>query len=108
MSEENITIRFKYPWAMISVENSGYWIDAVKRSIKETDPIYGKDIFVSGRHETENLILVDNDSDKTYAIMSYETKGSEGAMVFNTIEIITSRAALAERLHNDYKSKKVA
>ncbi|WP_200251170.1 hypothetical protein [Lamprobacter modestohalophilus] len=107
MSEENITIEFRYPWAMMPVGNSGYWIDAVKKSIKATDPLYEKDIFVSGRHETQNLILVDNDSDNTYAIMSYENIGFEGAMVFKTIETIGSRTVLAERLQNDYESKKL-
>ncbi len=69
---EPIMIEFKYPWTMMPLENAGEWIEMVKDSLQPSDPLFGKDIFVSGRHESNRLLLVDNDTDDNYAIVSIQ------------------------------------
>ena len=104
MSEEKVTIEFKYPWSMMPLQSSGEWIDAVSKSLPKSDPLYGKQIFVSAKHDIKKLILVDNDSDSNYAILSYSVSKSKSE--FKTEEILASRKALAEKLKNDYEAIK--
>lgn len=58
MKDEKIIIEFKYPWKMIPLENAEEWINVVKGSLTEDDPLFKKEIFVSGRHEYEQLLLL--------------------------------------------------
>jgi len=102
MKEDEVTIEFKHPWAMMPLECADEWINAVKGSLIEGDPLFGKDIFVSGRHECEQQILIENDSDNNYAIVSVMPDG-KSKISYKTIEIIASRVALAERLSSDHK-----
>ena len=102
MNEDTVTIEFKYPWTMMPIENAGDWINAVSKSLKNSDPLYGKKIFVSGHHEFENLILVDNDTDGNYGVMSFEFKSNGNTIECRTIEVLDSRRALAEKLLNDH------
>lgn len=74
---EPIKIEFKYPWTMTPLENAGEWIEMVKSSLQPSDPLFGKDIFVSGRHDFKNLHLVDNDTDGSYAIISMQINSSK-------------------------------
>lgn len=106
MSEENIAIEFKYPWAMMPLESAGEWIEAVTKSLLEKDPLYRKEIFVSGRHELKNLILVDNDTENNYAILAYAVKEMDGGFDCKTVEIIPTRTALSDRLRKDYEDIK--
>jgi len=84
------------------LENADEWIKAVAESLEKSDPLYGKKIFVSGRHESENLLLVDNDSDNNYAVISFEVNNKAKRIDCKTIEIIFSRKSLAERLRHDH------
>ena len=84
------------------IENAGDWINTISKSLKNSDPLYGKKIFVSGRHEFENLILVDNDTDGNYGVMSFEFKSNGNTIECRTIEALDSRRALAEKLLNDH------
>jgi hypothetical protein len=101
MKEEKIKIEFKYPWTMIPLENTEEWINALKGSLTENDPLFKKEIFVSGRHEYEQLLLVENDSDDNYAIVSVRYDMKADKLICKTIEVIESRYALKERLKND-------
>jgi hypothetical protein len=103
MNEEKTTIQFKYPWTMMPLESTDEWIDAVSKSLKINDPLYGKKIFVSGRHETENLILVDNDTDDSYGIVSFNFTEESNTVEFNTVEVLHSRRSLAEKLQSDHE-----
>ena len=101
MNEENITIEFKYPWTMLPLENADEWITAVKNSLRPNEPLYRKEIFVSGRHEYEQLMLVENDTDGNYAIVSVEYGKANTSITCKTVVIFDSRKALAEKLRND-------
>jgi uncharacterized Fe-S cluster-containing protein len=103
MKEEKIIIEFKYPWTMMPLENAEEWINAVKGSLTEDDPLYKKEIFVSGRHEYEQLLLVENDSDDNYAIVSVMYDRKADKLICKTIEVVKSVYALKERLENDHQ-----
>lgn len=104
MNDETITIEFKFPWSMMPLESAGEWIDAVSGALQNTDPLFGKKLFVSGRHDSRNLLLVENDTDNTYAIVSYGVKGN--AMECATSEIILSRQALSDKLRRDFEEQR--
>jgi hypothetical protein len=102
MNEDDILLEFKYPWTMMPLENANEWITLVSKSLKNSDFFYGKQIFVSGRHEFENLILVDNDTDGNYGIMSFKMKESGNFIQFETIEVFESTKLLAEKLLKEH------
>ncbi|NEX22314.1 hypothetical protein G3480_18730 [Thiorhodococcus mannitoliphagus] len=102
-NEDEIILQFRYPWTMMPLESAGEWINAVSRSLSKTDPLYRKEIFVSARHETENLILADNDTDNNYAILSFAPKRGPNTAEFNTVEVFHSRKSLAEKLQRDHE-----
>jgi hypothetical protein len=103
MKEEKFKIEFKYPWIMIPLENAEEWINVVKGSLTEDDPLFKKEIFVSGRHEYEQLLLVENDSDDNYAIVSVMHDRKAAKLTCKTIEVVKSVYALKERLKNDHQ-----
>ena len=100
---ESITIEFKYPWAMMPLVNAGKWIEMVKNPLQPSDPLVGKDIFVSGRHESNRFLLVDNDTDDNYAIVSIQMDSSTNSYDCATVELISSREELADKLKHDHK-----
>ncbi|NBC14660.1 MAG: hypothetical protein GVY09_15260 [Gammaproteobacteria bacterium] len=103
MTDDTITLQIKYPWTMMPLKNAGEWIDAISRSLQPTDPFYGKQLFVSALHELEPLLLVDNDTDGNYAIISYHTTGELGPAHFETVAVLNSRASVADRLREDHE-----
>ena len=103
MVAEKIAIEFKFPWTMMPLESSGEWIDFLKNSLPKSDPLFGKDVFVSGRHETKQLLLVDNDTDESYAIVSIEADPNTRTYSCATVQLICSRAELARQLQQDHK-----
>ncbi len=48
--------------------------DDLEMALGSLDPLYGKQIYVSGIHESKKLLLVDNDTDESYGIVSIERK----------------------------------
>lgn len=82
------------------LEHSGGWIKMLNDSLKTSDPLFGKEIFVSGIHETKRLLLVENDTDETFAIISFSR--SENAFTCSTHEIISSRKEMADKLKKDH------
>ncbi|WP_201222408.1 hypothetical protein [Halochromatium roseum] len=99
-----ITIEFKFPWSMMPLESAGKWSEAVSGALQSTDPLFGKQLFVSARHDLKNCLLVENDTDNTYAIVNYSLK--DEAMECATSEIIVSRQALADHLRRDYEEQR--
>ena len=85
------------------LESSGEWIDFLKNSLPKSDPLFGKDVFVSGRHGTKHLLLVDNDTDESYAIVSIEADPNTRTYSCATVQLICSRAELARQLQQDHK-----
>ena len=85
------------------LKNAEEWINFIKGSLNENDPLFKKDIFVSGRHEYEKLLLVENDSDNNHAIVSVTHNKKVNKLICKTIEVIKSRSALAKRLRNDHQ-----
>jgi len=102
MNQTDENIEFNWPWTMIPLELAGEWIEEVKKGLDVNDPVYGKDIFVSGRHECENLLLLDNDSDGTYAIVKYSKAKGRGRMKFSTIEMFKTRAEVIVKLKQNH------
>ncbi|MBL3527065.1 MAG: hypothetical protein JMN27_17615 [gamma proteobacterium endosymbiont of Lamellibrachia anaximandri] len=100
--KEPIRIEFKYPWTMTYLEDAGKWIDTVKNSLQPSDPLFEKEIFVSGRHEVEKLLLVDNDTDGTYAIVGVKYNSKSRKSVCHTVEVILTSEELANRLEKDH------
>jgi hypothetical protein len=70
MKDDKIILQFKYPWTIIPLENEEELINTVKWALTEDDPLFKKEIFVSCRHEYEQLLLVENDLDDNYEISS--------------------------------------
>lgn len=103
MKDEKIIIEFKYPWTMIPLENTEEWINVVKGSLTEDDPLFKKEIFVSCRHEYEQLLLVENDSDDNYSIVSVMYDRKADKLICKTIEVVKSVYALKKRLENDHQ-----
>ena len=56
-----------------------------------------------GRHEYEQLLLVENDTDDNYAIISVMHDRKANRLICRTIEVIESSFALKERLSNDHR-----
>jgi hypothetical protein len=101
MSDQKDIIEFKWPWTMMPLEIADEWIEEIKRGLKKSEPIYKKDIFPSARKEDENLILLDIDTDSTYAIVNFAPNG-QGGLTCSVVEILPNRKALKERLHKDH------
>lgn len=87
---------------MMPLELAEEWIEEVKKGLEVSDLIYGKDIFVSGRNDSENLLLIDNDSDGTYAIIRYSKAIGGVCLKCSTIEIYQTSAEVAKRLKKDH------
>ncbi len=103
MSTKPITIEFKYPWTMVPFEFSDEWIEIIKNSLKSTDPLFKKDIFVSGRHEFEKSLLIENDTDDNYAIVSINKKIGSQEYICTTKELFSSRQEYANKLQKDHE-----
>ena len=88
---------------MMPLGNAEEWIHAVKGALPKEDPLFKKEIFVSGRHEHEQLLLIENDTDENYAIVSVTYDRKANRLICRTIEVIESRYALKERLSNDHR-----
>lgn len=101
-TKEPIKIEFKYPWTMTYLEDAGKLIDTVKSSLQPSDPLFGKKIFVSGMHEIEKLLLVDNDTDNTYAIVGLKYNSKNQKSVCYTIEVILTIEKLVAKLKQDH------
>ena len=102
MNQTDKEVEFNWPWTMIPLELAEEWIEEVKKGLDVNDPIYGKDIFVSGRNESENVLLVDNDSDGTYAMVRYAKAIGSVGLKCSTIEIFKTSAELALKLKQDH------
>ena len=102
MTTKPINIEFKYPWTMTWIESVGDLIEMVKSSLKPSDPLFGKEIYVSGKHEYKQLLLIDNDTDDTYAIVSIVTDSSQKGYYCKTLEEISTTDKLAEVLHHEH------
>lgn len=102
MDQSEEKVEFRWPWTLMPFESADGWIEEVKNGLRVNDPLYGKDIFVSGRKEGENLILVDNDTDGTYAIVRFEAAPGGLALKFSTIEILKTSKELAIKLKKDH------
>jgi hypothetical protein len=100
MNEDKVVIEIKWPWTMLPIAVTDDWIEAIKEGIAKTDPIYGKEIFPSARHEEQNLVLVDNDTDGNSVIMSFQ-RNKTGKLKFDVIETLVTPTDVANRL-NEY------
>ena len=103
MVDEVKKIEFKSPWTMIQFEDVDMWINLVKNALKPSDPLFKKDIYVSGRHEYNKLLLVDNDTDDNYAIVSVGFNQNSQKYICSTVELISSTKELANKLQHDYE-----
>ncbi len=97
MSDEKIVITYKWPWTMMPLESVGKWIEAVKDGLQSNDSIYGKNIFVAARREDANMLLIENDTDETYAIVKYERVAHQ-KLRCTVIETISTRQELSNKL----------
>ena len=84
------------------LELADEWIEEVKKGLPKSDPLYGKDIFVSGRKEDDNLLLVDNDTDGTYAIVRFAVDMGGRRLKCSVIEILETRTDLVDKLRQDH------
>ena len=72
-----MTIEFKWPWTMLPLAGADTWIAHIQEGIKSDNPLYGKKIFPSGCREDKKVLLVENDDDGTYAVLTYENNSSK-------------------------------
>lgn len=97
MDEDDVVVEFKWPWTMLPMEAADEWIRIIESGTSRREPIYGKEIFPSARNEEQELILVDNDTDGTYEILSVQ-RNISGKLRFHVIETLATPRALAKRL----------
>lgn len=103
MATKPITITFEEPWEMTYIESADNWIKMVESSLEPSDPVYGKEIYVSGKHDHKPLLLVDNDTDDTYAIVEIINNSSKRGYYCKTIKEIKTTKELAEMLRYDHQ-----
>ena len=103
MATKPIKITFEEPWEMTYTENVDDWIKMVENSLKPSDPLHGKEIYVSGKHDHKPLLLVDNDTDNTYAIVKIINDSTKRGYYCKTIKDIKTREGLAEMLRYDHQ-----
>ena len=84
-------------------ENVDDWIELVKNSLDSSDPLFEKEIYVSGVHESKTLLIVDNDTDNNFAIVSVERKKNSKDCTCLTVELIHSIEKLATKIEQDHK-----
>ena len=101
MKNKPISIEYKEPWVMLSFDVQDEWIHIIKNSLQVTDPLYEKKIYIAGRHDFEKLLLVENDSDDNYAIVSIKRDESM-RFICSTEEVIFSREELSRRIEGDH------
>jgi len=83
------------------LSNVDEWISLISSSLDSSDPLYGKKIFVSCIHESKRYLLIENDSDDSYAIVSIERK--KQALNCSTVEQFFSSRDLATKLTQDHE-----
>ena len=98
-----MSFAFLEPWDMMPLENVSDWIDVLKEFTGVSDPLYGKEIFVSGIHGSKTLLLIENETDDNYAIVSIEKNHKKKGFVFRTIEIINSEKELNTKIKIDHE-----
>ena len=103
MDDQLAPIEFRWPWTMLPLECADEWIEFIRGQIGPGHPLFGKTIFPSARREDENTILVENDDDDTYALLSFDRKMTVRRKKMPFAEVIASRSELAERLQHDHE-----
>ena len=88
---------------MLPLECADEWIDFIREQIGPGHPLFEKAIFPSARREDENTILVENDDDDTYVLLSFDRKMTIRRKRMPFTEVIDSRGDLAQRLQHDHE-----
>ena len=94
-------IEFRWPWTMIPLENSDEWIDFIREQIGPGHPLFEKAIFPSARREDERTVLIENDDDGTYVVLSFDRKMTFRGKRMPFTKVIESRDELALYLARD-------
>ena len=102
MKDTKEVIEFKWPWTMIPLDLVGDWIEEVKNALNPGESIYGKQIFVSGRREDKNILLIENDTDGTYVIVKFEKDLRRRRLKCTVLETLTSTKELSSKLKQDH------
>ena len=103
MDDQSTQIEFRWPWTMMPLECADEWIEFIRAQIGPGHPLFGKAIFPSARREDEDTVLVENDDDGTYVLLSFDRKTSIRRKRMPFTETIQSPAELAQRLEHDHK-----
>ncbi len=98
MNDTKEVVEFKWPWTMIPLDLVGDWIEEVKNALTPDEPIYGKQIFVSGRREDKDILLIENDTDGTYVIVKFEKDMRRRRLKCTVLETLTSTKELSNKL----------
>jgi len=104
MSDQLVPIEFRWPWTMIPLECADEWIEFIRGKIGKGHPLFGKAIFPSARRKDEDTVLVENDDDETYALLSFHRTMTIRRKRMPFTEVIQSRSNLVQRLEGDHTS----
>ena len=104
MSEQLVPIEFRWPWTMLPLECADEWIEFIRGKIGQGHPLFEKTIFPSARREDEDTVLVENDDDGTYALISFHRTMTIRRKRMPFTEVIQSRSELIQRLEGDHTS----
>mgnify|MGYP006304690645 FL=1 len=103
MSEHSVQIEFTWPWTMLPLECADEWIEFIRAQIGPGHPLFEKAIFPSARREDEDTILVENDDDDTYVLLTFGRKMTIRRKRMPFTEVIDTRGELVQRLQHDHE-----
>ncbi len=102
MNDNDIIIEYKWPWTMLPLEVVDDYIKEVSIGLRSNESIYGKDIFVAARREDKNILLIENNTDQTYAIVEFEKDRRLIQLKCKVIDTIKTRKELSAKLYADH------
>jgi hypothetical protein len=103
MNDNLVQIQFRWPWTMLPLECADEWIEFIRGQIGPRHPLFGKAIFPSARRQDEDTVLVENDDDGTYVLLSFDRKVTVQGKRMPFTEVIQSRSELVQRLQHDHE-----
>lgn len=94
-----MVINFKWPWAMLPLASADVWIEHIQAGLDTDNPLYGKKLFPSGYREDKKIILIENDDDGTYAVLTYKSNNSTKF----SVEVIAETQQVIDLINRDHE-----
>ncbi len=104
MLENDHTITIEWPWTMIPLDSADEWADFIQKQVGPGHPLHNKNIFASMRREDGiDMVLFDNYTDGTYAIVYLHEKKRYKSRLMPKTEVIATWSEVKQRLKRDHE-----